>query len=227
MPTNKRSKGSQVKEVLDYALVNPKDSFKTITALFDLGQGTLTNWLKPRALKGQELSSLANIHPAVQKWMKDHGPEWTEVRPRNTLGPAIMKIVTKAARRATFSGNQADPLTSGLGPVVVESGGFTDTITRKPEAGEIFQPQTAGDLVVLEKEVEGMLDKAKAAVNHLESILTSIRITVEWTREVDGRLSAERKVRELENQVSLADKVAKEAQTQMLNDKIKDSFGSR
>lgn len=231
MAIARRSKTSQVNEVLDYTIANPKESFDTISVLFDLGAGTLTNWIKPRSIKGKE-SNQANVHPAVQKWMKDHGPEWMEMRPRNHLGPAVLKIANKAVRTRGVS--QADPLTSGLEPIKAKPKTVEEdlsisanSITPKPKTEVVFQPKTSGDLVVLETEVEDMLRRAVATVHHLESVLTSIKITVEWTREVDGRLTAEKKVRELENQVSLADKAAKEAQTQMLSNKMIEKFGSR
>ena len=184
MAMTRRSKTTQVYEVLDYTLANAKESFDTISVLFDLGAGTLTNWIKPRSIKGKE-SNQANVHPAVQKWMKDHGPEWMEMRPRNHLGPAVLKIANKALRTRGIS--QANPLTSGLEPIR-KSGVTTkpktveenlsisaNSITPKPKTEVVFQPKTSGDLVVLEREVEGLLDKAVATVKHLESVLTSIK----------------------------------------------------
>lgn len=214
MPDKRRATSTRVYEVLDYTLANPKASFVTITEMFQMGKGTLISWTKPQ-------SSTRSLHPAVVKWMKEHGPEWLEVRSKNQLGPRILKIANKAVRKREFKGNQADPLTSGLGPKPKKP------VTPEPKNGGVFQPQTAGDLVVLEKEVEGMVDRAKVIVTNLESVLTSIKITVQWTSEIEGRVAAEKKILELENLVGLVDKTAREAQTEILNNKMLERFGHK
>ena len=224
---NRRSPNEIVGPVLDFALGHPQISFIAITKRFELGAGTLNYWLNP-TIKGKDRKSMS-IHPEVLRWMKDHGPEWIEARPRNTLNPKVLAVANKAIKARSRVVSSIEDETGDVSVYFGDLEPSTPSIleTDKPENTEVFQPGSSGDLVVLEKEVEGMLDRAVATVNHLESILTSIKITVKWTAEIEGRLAAERKVRELENQVSLADKVAKEAQTQMLSNKMIDKFGSR
>ena len=198
VPIKSLKKESDVREILDALLNDPKLSVAKAGKMFRVSGSTLQTWMvAPEHLK---------LNATLIDWLAEGNPleRWLKERPRNSLSARVVYAVNDYK-----PGQEAPPTLEPEPERNVER-------LVGPSGIAAFVPGTTDDLLVVKEEALRIKAEAEAVALEATVLATAIDTVRDWLTDKDKLQQALGRIQNLESQLRESDTILKRFQQQKL-----------
>ena len=208
VPIKSLKKESDVREILDALLNDPKLSVAKAGKMFRVSGSTLQTWMvAPEHLK---------LNETLIDWLAEgnHLERWLKERPRNNLSARVVHAVN-AYKRVAYAVNDYKPGQEAPPTLEPEPERNVERLVGPSGIGA-FVPGTTDDLLVVKEEALRIKAEAEAVALEATVLATAIDTVKDWLTDKDRLQQALGRIQNLESQLKESDTILKRFQQQKL-----------